>query len=137
MAFLVAFQIILTFSKTGKISRKHENHKNFIIWGNVGRSANKVVYPEGTFLLWGLFIPSFKSISYVVDKQSYISGRYLRLQGLCVPSVKTTKYICNRFNTSFCARDHKTNQAISNLNRKFWKQINLANQINNFERSLF
>ena len=28
-------------------------------------------------------------------------------------------YICNRFNTSFCPRDHKTDQAISNLNQKF------------------
>ena len=44
---------------------------------------------------------------------------YRLLQGLYVPSVKTATYICNRFNTSFCARDHKTNQAISNLNRKF------------------
>ena len=46
-------------------------------------------------------------------------SKYLLLQGLCVPSVKTTTYVCNRFNTSFCDRDHKTNQAISNLNRKF------------------
>ena len=38
---------------------------------------------------------------------------------VCVPSDKTATYVCNRFNTSFCARDHKTNQAISNLNRKF------------------
>ena len=37
----------------------------------------------------------------------------------CVPSVKTTIYVCNRFNTSFCARNHKTDQVISNLNRKF------------------
>ena len=37
----------------------------------------------------------------------------------CVPSVRTTTYVCNRFNTSFCARNHKTNQVISNLNRKF------------------
>ena len=28
-----------------------------------------MVYPEGTFLWWGLFVPSFKSIAYVVDKQ--------------------------------------------------------------------
>ena len=78
-----------------------------------------MVYPEGIFLWWGLFIPGFKTIAYVVDKQSYIWRRYLLLQGLCVPSVKTTTYVCNRFNTSFCARDHKTNQAISNLNLKF------------------
>ena len=45
--------------------------------------------------------------------------RYLLLHGLCVPSVKTTTYVCNRVNTSFCARDHKTKQAIANLNRKF------------------
>ena len=39
-----------------------------------------------------------------------------------VPSVKTITYECNRFNTSFCARDHKTNQAILKLNRKFWNK---------------
>ena len=85
-------------------------------------SANKMVYPEGTFLWRGLLITSFKTIAYVVDKQSDVCRRYLQLQGLCVPSVKTTTYVCNRFNTSFCARDHKTNQAISNLNRKFWNK---------------
>ena len=88
----------------------------------MGTSANKIVYQEGTFLWWGLFIPSFKTIAYVVDKQSDICRRYLLLQGLCMPSVKTTTYVCNRFITSFCARDHKTNQAISNLNRKFWNK---------------
>ena len=31
--------------------------------------ANKMVYPEGTFLWWELFIPSFKPIAYLVDKQ--------------------------------------------------------------------
>ena len=85
-------------------------------------SANKMVYPEGTFLWRGLLITSFKTIAYVVDKQSDVCRRYLQLQGLCVPSVKTTTYVCNRFNTSFCARDHKTNQAISNSNRKFWNK---------------
>ena len=34
-------------------------------------------------------------------------------KAISVPSVKTTTYVCNRFNTLFCARDHKTNQAIS------------------------
>ena len=86
----------------------------------VATSANKIVYAEDTFLWEGLCIPSFSTIDYVVDKQSGICRRYLLLQGLCVPSVKTTTYACNRFNTSFCAEDHKTNQAISNLNGKFW-----------------
>ena len=88
----------------------------------MGTSASRMLYPEGTFLWWGLFIQGFKTIAYVADKQSDICRRYLLLQGLCVPSVKTTTYVCNRFNTSFCARDHKTNQAISNLNRKFWNK---------------
>ena len=50
-----------------------------------------------------------QDFSSVVDKKSDICRRYLLLQGLCVPSVKTTIYICKRFNTSFCARDYKTN----------------------------
>ena len=85
-------------------------------------SGSKMVYPKGIFLWWGLFIPSFITIAYVVDKQSDICRRYLLLQGLCVPSVKTTTHVCNRFNTFFCARNHKTNKAISNLNRKFWNK---------------
>ena len=37
-------------------------------------------------------------------------------EGWYVPSVKTTTYICNRFNT-FCTKDHKTHLAISS---SFW-----------------
>ena len=40
-----------------------------------------------------------------------------------MPSIKTTTYLCNRFNTSFNARDHQANQAISNLNRKFSNKL--------------
>ena len=43
-----------------------------------------MVYPEGTFLWWGLFMPSFKTIVYVVNKQSDIGRRYLLLQGLII-----------------------------------------------------
>ena len=93
-----------------------------MIWGKVGTSANKMVYPEDTFLWWELFISSFKTVAYFVNKQSDICRRYLLLQGLCVLSVKTITYVCNRFNTSFCARDYRTNQAISNLNQKFWNK---------------
>ena len=39
-----------------------------------------------------------------------------------MPSIKTITCVCNRFSTSFCARNHKTNQAIWNLNRKFWNK---------------
>ena len=55
----------------------------------------------------------------------------------CVPSVKTTTYVCNRFNTSFCARDRKANQAISNLNESF--ETNQPKKSNHdfFDQSLF
>ena len=33
--------------------------------------------------------------------------------GIMMPSAKITTYVCNRFNTSFCTKDHKTHQAIS------------------------
>ena len=77
------------------------------------RSANKMVYAKGTFLLWGFCIPSFRAIAYAIDKQSGTCRRYLLLQGLYVPSVKTTTYVCHRFNTSFYTKDHKTHLAIS------------------------
>ena len=47
----------------------HGNQKNFMMSGKLRTSVKKMVYPEGTFLWWGLFVPSFKSIAYVVDKQ--------------------------------------------------------------------
>ena len=78
-----------------------------------GRSANKMVYPKGTFLLWGFCIPSFRAIAYAIDKQSGTCRRYLLLQGFYVPSVKTTTYVCNKFNASFCTKDHKTHLIIS------------------------
>ena len=90
--------------------------KEFMISGKLETSTNKLVYPEGTFLWWGLLIPSFKLIAYVSTNK----GMYVELHsvtGISVPSVKTTTYVCNSFNTSFCARDHKINQAISNLNQ--------------------
>ena len=52
-------------------------------------------------------------VQLAIDKENDTCKRYLLLQGLYVPSVKTTIYICNRFNTSFCTRDHKTHWTIS------------------------
>ena len=78
-----------------------------------GRSANKMVYPKGTFLLWWFCIPSFRAIAYAIGKQNGTCRKYLLLLGLYVPSVKTTTYVCNRFNTSFCTKDQKTHLTIS------------------------
>ena len=72
------------------------------------RSAKKIVYAKGNFLLWGFCIPSFRAIAYAIEKPSSICRRYLLLQGLYVVSLKTTIYVCNRFNNSFCTKDHKT-----------------------------
>ena len=72
-----------------------------------------MVFAKGTFLLCGFCIPSFRVIDYAIDKQSSTCRRYLLLQGLYVSSVKTTTYVCNSFNTSFCITDHKTHLVIS------------------------
>ena len=85
----------------------HRNQKNFMMSGKVGRSANKMVYAKGTFLLWGFCVPRFRAIAYVIDKQSGTCRIYLLLQGLYVSSIKATTCVCNRFNTSFCTKDHK------------------------------
>ena len=62
----------------------------FMTSGKVGMSGNKMVYAKGSFLWWRLCISSFKTIAYIVNKQSGICRKYLLLQGLYVPSVKTT-----------------------------------------------
>ena len=66
-----------------------------------------MVYAKGTFLLWGFCVPRFRAIAYVIGKQSGACRIYLLLQGLYVSSVKATTCVCNRFNTSFCTKDHK------------------------------
>ena len=74
-----------TFSETG-----HRNQKNFMMSGKLGTSANKMVYREGTFLWWGLFIPSFKPIAYIVDKQRDVcrSTLYYRDSVRCVSKLQ-------------------------------------------------
>ena len=81
--------------------------------GKAGTSGNKMVYAKGTFFWWRLFISSSRTIAYIVNKQRGICRKYLLLQGLCVPSVKTTSYVCNRFKMN------------SNLNEKFWNKSTL------------
>ena len=88
--------MILNISKTG-----HGNQKTFMMSGKVGTSGNKMACAKGTFLWWKLCIPSFRTIAFIVDKQSGICRKHLLLQGLCVPSVKTTTYICNGFKMDF------------------------------------
>ena len=89
-----------------------ETKKKFMISRKVGTSGKKMVYQKGTFLWWRLCIPSFRTIAYIVDKQSGICRKYLLLQGLCV---KTTTYVHNRFKWIF----------FSDLNEKFWKKSTL------------
>ena len=51
-------------------------------------------------------------------------------KAICVEDTfcyKTTKNVCNRFNTSFCTRDRKQTSYI-----KILKEINPTNQINDF-----
>ena len=70
-----------------------------------------MVYEKSTFLWLRLCIPNFRTLTYIVDKQSGICWKYLLLQGLCVSSVKATTYVCNRFKM--------------NLNEKFWNKPTL------------
>ena len=72
-------------NNTQFLKTSHWNQKNFI--RNVSVSK-KMVYAKGTFVWWWLCIRSFRTIVYVVDKQSGICRRYILLQGLCVPGVK-------------------------------------------------
>ena len=95
--------MIPTFSKSG-----HGNQKKFMISGKVRKSAKKMVHAEGTFLWWGLSISSFKTIAYIIGRQRGTCRICLLLQRLCMPSVKITTYVCNRFNTSSCTKDHKS-----------------------------
>ena len=74
--------------------------------GKVGTFSNGIC--KRYFLLRGFCRPSFRATAYVIDKQSGTCRRFLLLQGLYVSSDKTTTYVCNRFNNSFCNKDHKT-----------------------------
>ena len=56
----------------------------------------------------------------LINKAIYVEDTFCYRDYVC--QVLELQHACNRFNTSFCARDHETNQAISNLNRKFWNK---------------
>ena len=58
-----------------------------------------------------------QNYSHIVNKQSGICRKYLLLQGLCVPSIKTTTCVCNGF---------KMNIFFSNINEKFWNKSTLT-----------
>ena len=53
-----------------------------------------------------------------INKSIYVEDNFCYRDYVC--QLSKLQHICNRFNSSFCARDHKANQATSNLNRKFW-----------------
>ena len=92
------------------------SHWNQKISSGTSALAKKKVYAKCTFVWWWLCIPSFRTIVYVVDKQSGICRRYILLQGLCVPSVKSTTYVWNKFKVEFF---------FSNLNGQFWTKSTL------------
>ena len=121
VSFLVAFEIIFNISKTG-----YRNKKKIIMSGKVEPSGNKMVYAKGTSLWWRLCIPGFRTIAYIVDKQSCICRKYFLLQGLCVTCAKTTIYVLNRF---------KMNIFFFKFKWKVLKQINP--NLGGFSRGLF
>ena len=71
-----------------------EIKKSFMMSGKVGTSKTKWYMQKVPFYDEN-YIKRFRTIAYVVNKQS--GRKYILLQGLFVPSVKTTTCVCNRF----------------------------------------
>ena len=71
-----------------------------------------MVYAKGTFLWWRLCVPSVRTITYIVNKQTGICAKYLLLQVLRVRSVKTKTNVNNRFKILL----------FSNWNEKSWNK---------------
>ena len=78
--------------------------------GKLGTSANKMVYPEDTFLGWGLLIASFKTIAYVADSLQlhvFASTKNLSRRKKVYIKVFLNQYtlrliICNNSNWMWC-----------------------------------
>ena len=71
--------------KSGEVSKQNGICRRYVF-------MMRIMYDED-YVWWGLCIPSFRTIAYVVDKQSGIYRRYLLLQGSCVKEhsvLKTT-----------------------------------------------
>ena len=82
--------------------------------GKVGKFSKQNGICKRYFIIKRILYSKLQSyIAYAIDKQSGTCRRHLLLQGLYVPSVKPTRYVSSRFNTSFCTTDHKTHLAIS------------------------
>ena len=95
-----------------------------------------MVYPEGTFLWWGLFIPGLKTIAYVVDKQSDIYRRFCYRDYVWQVSKLQHMYAIGLIPLS--ALETTKKPCYIKFKSKVLKQINPTNQINDFfGRSLF
>ena len=58
------------------------------------------------------------------NKMVYVRIMFSRNIVLYLCQASKLQHVCNRLNISFCTKDHKTSEAIENLNRLVLKQIN-------------
>ena len=91
----------------------HRNQKHFMMSGKVGTFSNGIC--KRYFFIIRIICIKLQSYSlcYRQTKQGMQKIHVLLSHDLYVRSVKTTTYICSRFNTYFCTKGHKTYQAIS------------------------
>ena len=118
MAFLVAFTPFF-WNRSRKSKKFHNVRKTGDVSKQNGISRRYILF------MMRIIYTKLQTHSLCCRQTKGCMQKYFLLQGLCVPGVKTTTYVWNRFNTSFCVRDHQTNQTISNLNRKFWNKSTL------------
>ena len=91
-----------------KIKKNHDVSKN----GDVQRTKwymQKVLFYYEDFLYQASVLQPMLSTNKVVHAEETFCYK----KKPSVPSIKTTTFACNRFNTSICTEDHKTHLAIS------------------------
>ena len=66
-------------------------------------SMQKVLlyYEDFVYQASELYSPCYQQTKWYMEKIPCVTGLY-------VPSIRTTTYVCNRVNTSFCTKDQKT-----------------------------
>ena len=95
------------------LETSHKNQKSFMMSGKVGTFSKQNGICRRYFFLMRILYTKLQSCSLCYRETNWFMQKIPSVTGIFVQSVKTTTYVCSRFNTSFCNKDHKTQQAIS------------------------
>ena len=98
-------------SNTHFFETSHRNQKKFHDVRKTGDVQQTKWYMQKVLFITRILYTKLKSYSLCYRKAKQYMQKIPSVTGI-ITSVKTTIYVCNSFNTSFCTKNHKAHSAI-------------------------